>query len=134
MAGKADPMLNSAQGSSRDILAGMAGVGHSTYEHAITILDKAPEAVIEAVRKEELSINAGYEVTKLPEAKQDEITERIKHGEPAKTVVRSVMSEARDSLNFLILNRLSPKGLRPKTNLHPKCSPLMPEAIIMIPL
>ena len=107
LAGKADPMPKSAQGSSRDVLAGMAGVGHSTYKQATTILDKATEAVVEAVRKEELSINAGYEVTKLPEAKQDEITERIKKGEPAKSVVKSVVSEARDSLKSSELGALA---------------------------
>lgn len=55
----------------------MAGVGRTTYKQATTILDKAPEPVIEATRKKELSINAAYQVTKLPEEKQAEISTRI---------------------------------------------------------
>ena len=99
--------LKSAGSDARDVLSEMAGVGHSTYEHAATILDKAPEAVIDAVRKDELSINAGYEVTKLPEAEQEEITERIKRGEPAKSAVKSVVSDRKDRLKSSELGALA---------------------------
>lgn len=81
----------------RDELAGMAGVGHTTYERAVKVLEKAPEVVVNAVRKDELSINAGYEVTKLPEAEQEEITERITHGEAAKSVVSEVRGRVKSS-------------------------------------
>ncbi len=77
----------SAGSDTRDILADMAGVGHSTYEHVITILDNAAEAVIQAVRNNELSINAGYMTTKLTPKQQAEISQRIENGEkPAKVV------------------------------------------------
>ena len=78
---------NSAGSYSRDILADMAGVGHSTYEHVTAILDNAPEAVIQAIRNNELSIHAGYTTTKLPPEQQSEISQRIENGEnPAKVV------------------------------------------------
>lgn len=77
----------SAQSRSRDELAQMAGVGHSTYEHATAVLDKAPEEVKQAVRNDELSINAAYEVTKLPQEKQQEVSSRISQGEKPKDVV-----------------------------------------------
>ena len=94
LAGKSDPMPKSAQGTSRDILANMAGVGHSTYEHAATVIDKAPEAVTNAVRKNELSINAGYEVTKMNPEQQNEISQRIKQGEKPKDVVADVRTRS----------------------------------------
>ena len=78
---------HSAQSRSRDILANIAGVGHSTYQHVTAILDNAPEPVIQAVRNNELSIHAGYTATKLPPEQQAEISFRISRGEkPAKVV------------------------------------------------
>ena len=62
---------------SRDELGAMAGVSGSTYEHATVVLDKAPTPIIEAARKKQLSIHTAYEVTKLPQEKQTEISERI---------------------------------------------------------
>lgn len=92
------PVVNLPQGStpmkSRDTLGAMAGVSGSTYEHAVTVIDKAPEAVVDAVRKDELSINAGYEVTKMQPEEQKEISERIEHGEKAKNVVAEVRAKA----------------------------------------
>ena len=83
LAGKADPRINLPQGRATDELGELAGVSHKTYEHATTVLDKAPEPVIEAARKKELSINAAYQVTKLPEEQQAEIAGRIEQGESA---------------------------------------------------
>ena len=80
----------SAGSDTRDILADMAGVGHSTYEHVITILDNAAEPVIQAVRKNELSINAGYMTTKLAPEQQAEISQRIENGENPAHVVSEV--------------------------------------------
>lgn len=80
----------SAQSRSRDILADMAGVGHSTYQHVITILDTATEPVIQAVRKNELSIHAGYMTTKLTPEQQAEISKRIENGEKPALVVSDV--------------------------------------------
>lgn len=45
LAGKSAPMEKFPQGTSRDTLGEMAGVSGKTYEHATTIIDKAPEAV-----------------------------------------------------------------------------------------
>ena len=80
---------------SRDTLGNMAGVSGRTYERATAIIDNAPEPVKEAVRKQELSINAGYEATKLPPEKQSEIATRIESGEKPKDAVKSVLSETR---------------------------------------
>ena len=75
---------------SRDTLGTMAGVSGKTYEHAAAILDEAPEEVIQAARRNELSINAAYEVTKLPQEQQQEVSSRIAQGENAKDVVAEV--------------------------------------------
>lgn len=82
--------LNSAGSDSRDLLAQMAGVGHSTYEHACKIIDEAPQNVINAVRQGELTINAEYEVTKMPKVLQDEIAELIKQGETPEKAKKQV--------------------------------------------
>ena len=100
LAGKADPKVILPEGQklrkqSRDELGNLAGVSGKTYEHATTVLDKAPEPVIEATRKKELSINAAYQVTKLPEEQQAEISKRIEQGEPAKAVISEVQSRAK---------------------------------------
>ena len=75
----------------------MAGISRSTYEHATAVLDEAPESVIEATRRKDLSINAAYEVTKLPESQQAEIAKRIEQGEAAKSVISEVKSRNRKS-------------------------------------
>ena len=68
----------------------MAGVSGSTYKHAATVLDKAPTPIVDATRKKQLSINTAYEVTKLPEDKQTEISERIEKGENPRKAVAEV--------------------------------------------
>lgn len=50
----------------------MARVSGSTYEHAKKVLANAPAPIVEASRNNELSINAAYEVTKLPDGQQAE--------------------------------------------------------------
>lgn len=87
---KGNIVPKSAGSDTRDILADMAGVGHSTYEHVITILDTATEPVIQAVRKNELSIHAGYMTTKLTHEQQAEISKRIENGEKPAFVVSDV--------------------------------------------
>ncbi len=79
---------------SRDELGAMAKVSGKTYEHATAIIDKAPEAVTNAVRKNELSINAGYEVTKMNPEQQNEISQRIEQGEKPKDVVAEVRTRS----------------------------------------
>ena len=86
-------------------LGAMAGVSHKTYEHAVAVLDKAPASVVEATRKKELSINAAYEVTKLPAEKQTEISERIEKGETPRRVVAEVKAKRCDDKT----NRDAPK-------------------------
>ena len=71
-------------------LGELAGVSRKTYEHAVIVLDKAPEAVIQSTRDKELSINAAFEITQLPEEQQTEIAERIEQGEKPKAVVSSI--------------------------------------------
>ena len=75
------------KGDSRDELGAMAGVSGKTYEHAVEVIKKAPEPVVQATRNDKLSINAAYEVTKMPEAEQTEVAERIEQGEKPKDVV-----------------------------------------------
>ena len=77
-----------------DELGELAGVSRKTYEHATVILDTAPEEVIQATRKDELSINAAYAVTKLPEEKQQEVSRRISQGEKPKDVVAEMRNRA----------------------------------------
>ena len=58
----------------------MAGVSGSTYEHAVTVLDEAPEEVIQAVRKGDMSINKAYQHVKKAKKKaerQTAITEQL---------------------------------------------------------
>ncbi len=75
---------------SRDALGAMAGVSGSTYEHAAAILDEAPEEVIQAARSNQLSINAAYEVTKLPQEQQQVVSDRIAQGESPRDVVAEI--------------------------------------------
>ncbi len=95
LAGKADPCLKLGKGRATEELGKLAGVSHNTYEHATAVLDKAPEPVIEATRNKELSINAAYQVTKMPEEQQAEISKRIEQGESAKAVVSEVQSRVK---------------------------------------
>ena len=89
-----DPMVKLSQGTSRDELGSMAGVSGSTYERAVAVVEEAPAPVVEAVRNNDLSIHAAYEVTKMPEAERTEVAERIESGEKPKDVVAEVRSRA----------------------------------------
>lgn len=95
---------------SRDELGAMAGVSGKTYEHATAVLDKAPEPVIEATRRKELSINAAYGVTKLPESQQAEIAERIAEGGNPRSVIadtkRKNKTRSHNSDNMLYWNAI----------------------------
>ena len=75
---------------SRDALGAMAGVSGSTYEHAAAILDEVTEEVIQVARSNQLSINAAYEVTKLPQEQQQEVSDRIAQGENPRDVVAEI--------------------------------------------
>ena len=56
---------------SRDTLGAMAGVSGKTYEHAVEVLDNAPEEVVQAVRKGDISINKAYTDMKKAEKKAE---------------------------------------------------------------
>ncbi len=88
--GKFDPSVNLRKGRATQELGAMAGVSPSTYEHAAAVLDNAPEPVVQATRDSELSINAAYEVTKMPVDKQREVSVRITQGEKPREVVSDV--------------------------------------------
>ena len=80
LAGKVDPSVTLHKGRATDELGAMAGVSGSTYEHATAVLDKAPEEVIQAVRKGDISINKAYTDMKKAEHKaerQEAIAEQL---------------------------------------------------------
>ena len=77
-------------GQARDELGAMAGVSGKTYEHAVTVMEEAPEPVVEAARQNALSINAAYQVTQMEPEQQQEVAERIEQGEKPKDVVHDV--------------------------------------------
>ena len=82
-----------------DELGAMAQVSRKTYEHAAEILDKALAPIADAVRNNELSINSGYEVTKLTQEAQEEISSRIVNGEEPRAVVKEVQNRPHVSYN-----------------------------------
>lgn len=83
----------------RDELGAMAGISGKTYEHAVAVMEEAPEPVVEATRQNALSINAAYQVTRLEPEQQQEIAERIAQGESPKDVVSDVQRRPHVSFN-----------------------------------
>ena len=71
-------------------LAKVAGVSHDTIAKVEVIENKAPELVVQASRKGEISVNSAYQVTKLEPEKQEEIAQRMEQGEPPKAVIEEV--------------------------------------------
>ena len=81
-----------SEGRSRDKLADMAGVGHTTYQKGTHILDNAPEPIKEAWKSEALSTDAAYQATKLPEKRQKQIIDEAERGEkPIKQIVNDAI-------------------------------------------
>lgn len=81
-----------SKGESRDKLADMAGVGHTTYQKGTHILDNAPEPIKEAWKSEALSTEAAYQATKLSEERQQQIIEEAERGEkPIKQIVNDAI-------------------------------------------
>lgn len=94
------PMEKFPQGSaSRDELGAMAGVSGKTYEHAVTVLETAPAPVVDAAMRDDISINAAYQVTKMGPEQQEEIAERIEKGEAPKEVIADVQKRPHVSFN-----------------------------------
>ena len=56
---KLPEVLNTGKRATEE-LGEMAGVSRKTYEHAVEVLDNAPEEVVQAVRKGDISINKAY--------------------------------------------------------------------------
>lgn len=84
---------------SRDELGKMAGVSGKTYEHGSAVLEKAPEPVVNAYLRDELSTNAAYQVTKMEPEQQEEVAERIEQGEKPKEVVADVQKRPHVTFN-----------------------------------
>lgn len=103
LAGIANPEEIFPQGKrapqSRDELGAMAGVSGKTYEHAVEVLENAPEPVVDAVRHDDLSINMAHQVTKLEPEEQEEIATRIEQGESPKATVQDVLKRPHVSFN-----------------------------------
>ena len=98
--------ISTTDGKSSDELGKMAGTSGKTYEHAIAVLEKAPEPVVQATRQNEISINSAYQVTKLEPEEQKEIADRIEHieQEPKETqtpkaIVQEVLKRPHVSFN-----------------------------------
>lgn len=87
----------SENGRSRDKLADMAGVGHTTYQKGTHILDNAPEPIKQAWKSEALSTDAAYQATKLPEERQRKIIDEAERGEkPIKQIVNDAIKAERE--------------------------------------
>ena len=98
--------ISTTDGKARDELGKMAGTSGKTYEHAIAVLEKAPEPVVQATRQNDISINSAYQVTKLEPEEQKEIADRIEHieQEPKETqtpkaIVQEVLKRPHVSFN-----------------------------------
>lgn len=90
LAGKPDPVHNSAQGKTREEIAKAAGVSHDIIAKVEKIETFAPAPVVDASRKGNISVNAAYQVTKMEPEEQREIAERIDQGEKPKEVIAEV--------------------------------------------
>lgn len=69
-----------------DELGNMAGVSRKTYEHAVEVLDNAPEKVINSVRNGDISINKAYEQIKRSEKEAKREAVRQENSEKIKTL------------------------------------------------
>lgn len=90
----------------RDELGAMAGVSGKTYEHAVEVLENAPEPIVEATRNGDLSINMAHSVTKLESEEQQEIAHRIEHideepeeSQTPKAIIKDVIKRPHVSFN-----------------------------------
>ena len=87
-------------------LAKVAGVSHDTIAKVERIEEEAPQPIVEASRKGEISVNSAYQVTKLEPEEQHEIVERIRNiqREPEETqtpkaIVQEVLKRPHVSFN-----------------------------------
>lgn len=89
----------SARVDTQKELAKIAGVSHDTIAKVEKIEKSAPEPIVEASRKGEISVNAAYQVTKLEPEQQEEIAQRIEQGEKTKDVVQEVQKRPHVAFN-----------------------------------
>lgn len=59
------------QVKSRDVLGKMASVSGSTYERAVKVLNEAPQEIVDAARRGDISINQAYQTVRREEKKKD---------------------------------------------------------------
>jgi hypothetical protein len=78
-------------------LAKIAGVSHDTIDKVEKIEKNAPEPIKQASRRGEISVNAAYQATKLPQEKQEEIVKEAERGEkPIKQIVNDAIKAERE--------------------------------------
>lgn len=92
--------------TTREEIAKAAGVSHDTISKVEKIKQTAPEPIIQTARKNDISINSAYQVTKLEPEEQQEIAERIENikNEPKETstpkaIVQEVLKRPHVSFN-----------------------------------
>lgn len=90
----------------REELAKVAGVSHDTIAKVERIEEEAPQPIVEASRKGEISVNSAYQVTKLEPEEQHEIVERIRNiqiepeeTQTPKAIVQEVLKRPHVSFN-----------------------------------
>ena len=104
-----NPMQNSAQGTTRDELAKVAGVSHDTIARVETIEKKADETTKQQVRSGEKSINQAYneikarEIKRMPSAQeyQDAAQKRHDAVKDAKTVSIADLQQDKEDKKLL---------------------------------
>ena len=96
-AGGAVPQKSAEAVETRRELAKIAGVSHDTIDKVEKIEKNAPETIKQASRRGEISVNAAYQATKLPQDKQDEIVKEAERGEkPIKQIVNDAIKAERE--------------------------------------
>lgn len=106
------------KGKTREKLAQIAGVGHTTLDKVERIENEAPKPVRDASRRGEMSINAAYQVVQMEPEQQQEVASRIESGEKAAEVVKEVKNR-----NVTVLPKPQPVVAEP-----PMTRPPAPDA------
>ena len=81
-------------GQARDELGKMAGVSGKTYEHAVTVIEKASDETKDALRRGEISINKAYQDVRREEKKR-EVKKRIEEHANVQTGVIDIQQTER---------------------------------------
>ena len=83
-------MKDQDNSKSRDELAKIAGIGHTTYSAGVAILLGAPEEVKEMYRTGKIATYAAYTVMKMGKEQQKEFIKRTNKGENPIGVIRDI--------------------------------------------